>query len=74
MIYPNATIAPVFGAKTTIRPNIWVRLRQMAELRKQRRDLSRLTADQLSDIGVSSSAAEKEAKRPVWDAPKSWTL
>lgn len=37
---------------------------------KQRRDLKCLPAEQLMDIGISKSQAEREANRPFWDLPK----
>ncbi len=37
-----------------------------------RRALARLTATQLKDVGLSRSDAEKEARRPIWDAPEHW--
>ncbi len=72
MMYVNVTTTPVFGAPTKGRHNIWARLRRMAALRKQRLDLSRLSNDQLSDIGVSRAEANQEALRHSWDAPKNW--
>lgn len=50
------------------------RLTQMAEIWRQRRHLARLDAHLLSDIGLSSSQAETEAKRPLWDAPDNWRI
>lgn len=38
-------------------------------LRRQRRVLAGLSAEQLADIGVSAQAAATEAARPVWDLP-----
>lgn len=38
-------------------------------LRRQRRALANLTAEQLADIGVSPQAASAEAARPMWDVP-----
>ena len=39
---------------------------------RQRRSLAELDARQLSDIGVTRSEADAEAKRPVWDVPGHW--
>ncbi|MEM8592471.1 MAG: DUF1127 domain-containing protein [Pseudomonadota bacterium] len=39
---------------------------------RSRRDLSRLDARSLADIGVSAHEAAEEAARPFWDAPQSW--
>jgi len=41
-------------------------------LYRSRRDLAKLDAAQLSDIGLSHSDARKEAVRPVWDVPQNW--
>ena len=41
-------------------------------LRRSRRALAALTEEQLRDAGISHAEAEKEAARPVWDAPASW--
>lgn len=43
-----------------------------AELRRQRLDLSRLSEDQLLDVGLHRGCADKEARRPFWDAPENW--
>jgi uncharacterized protein YjiS (DUF1127 family) len=40
---------------------------------RSRRDLARLDARALDDIGVSRKAAEKEASRTLWDVPATWT-
>ena len=37
---------------------------------KERRDLARLDAHLLKDIGVSRDAAEIEANRAIWDMPE----
>ena len=43
-----------------------------ASLYRQRRDLSRLDARQLRDVGVSETEALRESQRPVWDVPAHW--
>jgi uncharacterized protein YjiS (DUF1127 family) len=43
-----------------------------ASLLRQRRALKALDARALDDVGLSRHEAQKEAKRPVWDAPESW--
>jgi len=35
---------------------------------RQRRDLAKLAAEHLADIGVSQSAARQEAEKPFWRA------
>lgn len=37
------------------------------EVRRQRRDLLRLSDAMLRDIGISRADAEREAARPFWD-------
>lgn len=41
---------------------------------RERRALESLDDHLLRDIGVSRTDAEKETKRPVWDAPNRWFL
>ena len=41
-------------------------------LARQRRQLAKLDANALRDIGLSKRAAEDEAKRPLWDVPDHW--
>ncbi|MDU9006340.1 DUF1127 domain-containing protein [Sedimentitalea todarodis] len=43
------------------------------DLWRQRRALTRLDAAALRDIGLTRSEAETEARRPIWDAPESWS-
>ena len=40
--------------------------------RHSRRQLARLEAHQLEDIGLSRRTAEAESARPVWDVPAHW--
>ena len=41
-------------------------------LYKQRRSLAGMDPQRLSDIGVTRTEADAEAKRPVWDVPGHW--
>lgn len=41
---------------------------------RQRRQLARLDARMLSDIGVTRDEAVREADRAIWDAPDHWRL
>lgn len=41
-------------------------------LARQRRQLGKLSPDQLKDIGISRDAAQREANRLLWDAPSTW--
>ena len=49
-------------------------LRALAGLARQRRRLRDLDAHLLSDIGLSPEAAEREARRRIWDVPAHWRL
>ncbi len=40
------------------------------EINAERRQLAKLTDQQLSDIGITRSQAQKECKRSVFDLPK----
>ncbi len=42
-------------------------------LARQRRQLAKLEAHLLADIGVTKDAAISEATRPIWDVPAHWT-
>ena len=50
------------------RPGIFARFR----IARQRRQLERLDAHLLKDIGLTDDAARAEARRPIWDAPDHW--
>ncbi|MDJ0823063.1 MAG: DUF1127 domain-containing protein [Paracoccaceae bacterium] len=50
------------------------RLLAWVSLARQRRDLARLDADALADIGVTAKDARDEANRPFWDAPENWRI
>lgn len=41
-------------------------------LYQQRRTLAGMDPQRLSDIGVTRTEANAEAKRPVWDVPGHW--
>ncbi|SEW24700.1 protein of unknown function [Cognatiyoonia koreensis] len=51
---------------------VFAMLRQMHALARQRRALADLDAHLRADIGVNAQEAQKEAKRPIWDAPDHW--
>lgn len=44
----------------------------LLRLARQRRELAKLDARQLSDIGLTAAAAKSEANRPFWDVPSHW--
>lgn len=48
------------------------RLAAALRLRRERQQLSGLSATQLRDIGITRQEAEAEARRPAWDAPDHW--
>jgi len=45
----------------------WVK--QAFSVSRQRRELVRMSDQQLHDIGVTRDDAEREANRPFWDLP-----
>jgi len=51
---------------------LWQRLRTMAALARQRRDLARLDDHLRRDIGLDEPEIEVEISRPVWDIPSWW--
>jgi uncharacterized protein YjiS (DUF1127 family) len=55
------------GFNTAIqRPSIIARVQAALELRKQRKALYSLTAEQLSDVGLSREDAIKEYSKSIW--------
>jgi uncharacterized protein YjiS (DUF1127 family) len=54
------------------RPSLMTRVFWALSLQRQRRHLARLDDAQLADIGLTRAQAEKEAARPLWDAPDHW--
>ena len=49
-----------------------VTLSGLIDLARQRRQLKGLSDSQLSDIGLDSHMAGREAARPFWDVPSHW--
>lgn len=47
-------------------------LGRLAELRRQRLALARLTAAQLDDAGITPEARRDELARRAWDVPAHW--
>ena len=41
-------------------------------LARQRRQLGKLDAHILEDIGIDAKEAAAEARRPIWDVPQNW--
>jgi uncharacterized protein YjiS (DUF1127 family) len=52
--------------------NYIMHLRSAMALRRERRELRLLDDHLLRDIGLTRAEADKEAARPVWDAPNNW--
>lgn len=44
----------------------------LLSLQRSRRDLARLTAPQLHDLGLTKEEATTESRRPVWDVAAHW--
>lgn len=55
-------------------PSLLRQLTVLADLRRQRRALRNLDQHRLEDIGVTAREADREAARPVWDAPGNWRI
>ncbi|MCZ0813337.1 MAG: DUF1127 domain-containing protein [Pseudomonadota bacterium] len=47
-------------------------LRDLLALHRQRRQLARLDAAALRDIGLDPHSAGAESRRPLWDVPRHW--
>ena len=56
------------------RRSLWLAMRRAAHLSRQRRALAALDAHLLADIGCTSQQAQREARRPFWDAPRHWRI
>ncbi|MGR3758678.1 DUF1127 domain-containing protein [Roseobacteraceae bacterium NS-SX3] len=67
MAYLTASCPPA-KPRRSLRSAIAARIALM----RQRRALGRLDSRALEDIGLSRADAEREARRPVWDAPDGW--
>ena len=68
----NALLRVMTGHGILPRP-WWVeRALTMFDVRRTRIDLSRLSDDQLRDIGLTREQVEAELSRPVWDVPANW--
>lgn len=48
------------------------RVKRAGATYRQRQALRRLDDNALADIGLSRSDAQREANRPLWDAPETW--
>lgn len=65
----------VFGRvqHTKSRGTVLDRLNAAMALHRSRARLAALDAHLLDDIGLDQRTAEREASRPIWDAPATWT-
>lgn len=52
------------------RPNLLERILTAFDVRKTRIDLSKLTDEQLRDIGLTREQVAEEIQRSMWDAPE----
>ncbi|MFW8593539.1 DUF1127 domain-containing protein [Cribrihabitans neustonicus] len=55
-----------------IRPGLLDRLKLHLAVWRSRRQLARLDARALEDIGLTRSEAEEESRRAFWSAPDHW--
>lgn len=67
-----AMLRVVTGQGIVPRPRWIERILTMLDIRKTRIDLSRLTDEQLRDVGLTRDDVEAELARPIWDAPSHW--
>lgn len=56
------------------RPTLITRMLHLMAIARSRRQLARLDARLLADIGLTRAAAEAEATRPAWNPPGHWRL
>jgi len=60
------------SAKTARGIPLFQRLRHLIAVARSRRELARLDARALADIGVSAKQAATEVNRGFWDVPAHW--
>ena len=71
MINTPCTTAP--RRPVVARKSVLARLVHLHSVWQQRQVLKSLDAAALRDIGVTRDVARAEAKRPIWDAPDTWS-
>jgi len=59
-------------ALATSKPTLLSRMLATAAVMRQRRKLAKLDNASLADLGITRKEAERESKRPAWDAPAHW--
>ena len=69
-IYPSTLL---HQTPRSLRAHSRLSLLNLLALGRSRKALTSLSENQLQDIGISRTQARKEAARPIWDAPTSWT-
>lgn len=67
-----AFIDSLAGAYGKTSKPIMKRVSNRLALWRSRRDLAKLDARQLEDIGVTPDAARREANLGIWDVPHTW--
>ena len=70
----SITLHDVFGGAASggSRGTLLHRLNSAMALYRSRARLAELDAHLLDDIGLTRRDVEKEANRPLWDAPDGW--
>lgn len=69
----NASLFPTLATpRRTRRTGILGMVALAWSIWRERRQLSRLDAARLADIGRTPAEARREAQRPIWDAPNRW--
>jgi uncharacterized protein YjiS (DUF1127 family) len=69
---PAAMLRIITGQGMVPRPGWLERILTMFDVRRTRIDLSRLSDDQLRDVGLTRDQVEAELSRPAWDVPPNW--
>ena len=65
-----AMLRVVTGQGIIPRPNWLERILTAFDVRKTRIDLSKLTDEQLADVGLTRDQVDHEIQRSMWDAPE----
>ena len=66
------TPASVAAVRRPVLRRVLKALATARALRRQRIDLAALDDQMLADIGITREQAQREARRPLWDAPSYW--
>lgn len=62
------------GAPLRRRHSLFSTLAHVYGVWRQRQVLKTLDAERLSDLGLTRDQAQTEARRPLWDAPRTWRV